>query len=357
VKKIIFAFIGLILLIDAKEIKLTKEQSQNWHIKTQKPILSDSLVVGEFMAEVITPPQLLHTISLPFEAQIKKLFVANFDNVKKGQLLAEVTGRDWIELQKRFISDAIELKHHKNIADRKNRLCEEEIIPKKECVSANAEYRADKIKVSASKALLRGYGADKKMIRDLFENLKISPTLPIRSDIRGKIIELNARSGKSISPSESLFVLQKDGALWLEADMLAKKASTLKKGQKVKIEFNHQKFLSKLLLHAPIINSQNQTQKVRFSLPKSDKFLTGMRDIAKISSLEKSLKIPKKAVVSYNGENIIFIQTNSGYRPTVVEILGEDRDFFYLRDTPNLHKNIAVTSTAILKGLLEEGDE
>ncbi len=62
------------------------------------------------MAEVVTPPQLLQTVSLPFEAQIKKIYVANFDNVKRREPLAEVTGRDWIELQKRFISDAIELK-------------------------------------------------------------------------------------------------------------------------------------------------------------------------------------------------------------------------------------------------------
>ena len=356
-RKIALIFTILISITEAKVIKLTQEQSKNWHIQTQKPTLSDSLVVGKFMAEVVTPPQLLHTISLPFEAQIKKLYVANFDNVKKGKLLAKVTGRDWIELQKRFISDAIELKHHKNIADRKNRLCQEEIIPKKECISANAEYRADKIKVSASKALLRGYGADEQMIRDLFENLKISQTLPIRSDVAGKIVEMNARSGKSVSPSDALFVIQKDGALWLEVNMLAKKASTLKKGQKVKIEFNHQEFPSKLLLHSPVINSQNQTQKVRFSLPKSEKFLTGMRDIAKISTLEQSLKVPKRAVVSYDGENIVFIKEDEGYIPTIVEILGEDRDSFYLRDTPNLHKEIAITSTAILKGLMEEEDE
>ena len=356
-RKIALTFMVLIVALGAKEIKLTPEQSKNWHIKTKKPIVSNSLVVGEFMAEVVTPPQLLHTISLPFEAQIKKLYVANFDNVKKGQLLAKVTGRDWIELQKRFISDAIELKHHKNIADRKNRLCQEEIISKKECASANAEYKADKIKVSASKALLRGYGADKKMIRELFENLKISPTLPIRSDVGGKIVELNARSGKSLSPSDALFIIQKNGNLWLEVNILAKKASTLKKGQKVKIEFNHQNFLSKLLLHAPVINSQNQTQKVRFSLPKSDKFLTGMRDIAKISSLKQSLKVPKRAVISYGGESILFIKTKSGYSPIAVDILGEDRDFFYLKDTPNLHTDMAITSTAILKGLMEESDE
>ncbi len=147
------------------------------------------------MAEVVTPPQLLQTVSLPFEAQIKKIYVANFDNVKRREPLAEVTGRDWIELQKRFISDAIELKHHKSVADRKDRLCQEEIIPRKECISANAEYRADRIKVSASKALLRGYGADEKMIRELFENLKISQTLKVHSRCRWKSCRVNAHSG------------------------------------------------------------------------------------------------------------------------------------------------------------------
>jgi len=91
------------------------------------------------------------------------------------------------------------------VKDRKDRLCQEEIIPRKECISANAEYRADRIKVSASKALLRGYGADEKMIRELFENLKISQTLKVHSDVDGKVVELNARSGKSLSPSEALF--------------------------------------------------------------------------------------------------------------------------------------------------------
>jgi len=36
--------------------------------------------------------------------------------------------------------------------------------------------------------------------------------------------------------------------------------------------------------------------------------------------------VPKRAVVSYDGESILFIKTDGGYSPTVVEILGEDRD-------------------------------
>ncbi len=68
------------------------------------------------------------------------------------------------------------------------------------------------------------------------ENLKIIfKFFKVHSDVDGKVVELNARSGKSLSPSEALFVIQKDGALWLEVNILAKKASTLRDGERVRL--------------------------------------------------------------------------------------------------------------------------
>ena len=347
----------LISLVDAKPITLSPQQSQDWHIQTATPKRSKTLAIGEFIAEVTTPPQLLHTISLPFEAQIKKLSVATYDDIKKGQLLAEVTGRDWIELQKQFISDAIELKHHGHIAERKNKLCQEEIIPQKECTAANAEYRADTIKVSASKALLRGYGASETIINDLFDKLKITQTLQVRADVSGKLLQLNVRSGKRTNPSDALFVIQKKGALWLEVEMLAKKAMRLADGQRVKIHFNHGVFESKILLHAPMINVENQTQGVRFALPNSPKFLSGMRDTAQIFVHKETLKVTKKSIISDGSEDILFLQTPKGFESMAVTILGEDEAYYYLEDHPKLHAPIAISSIAILKSLMEESDE
>ena len=347
----------LITAMGATPLVLTPEQQADWNIETQTPKSSKRLSIGKCMAEVVTPPQLLHTISLPFEAQVKKLFVANYESIKKGQLLAEVTGKDWIELQQRFIADAIELKHHGHIAERKNRLCKEEIIPQKECAAANAEYKADKIKVSASKALLRSYGADRTLIDNLFEHLKIAPTMTIHANGAGRIIQLNAQTGKSISPSEALFVTQKEGTLWLEANMLASKSTHLEDKAKVHINFNHETFESKLLLHAPTINPDDQTQKVRFSLPKSSKFLTGMRGTVKISVDKPTLKVAKKSVISYNDEEVVFVKDAKGYTPVAITILGEDEHFYYLKDTATLHAPIATSSITILKSLMEGQDE
>jgi len=345
------------LLLEAKSIELTPQQIKDWHIKMSTPKVINNLPLGNFMAEVITPPQYLYSIALPFEAQIKELKVAQYQKIKKGQLLATVTGHDWITIQQQFIQDSIELKHHKHVAERKNRLCQEEIIAKKECLASNAEYKADKIKFASAKALLRGYGATNKIINDLFRNLKISQTIPLQSSFSGTILKLNVRVGKSTQPSESLFIIQKEGALWLEADVLAKNAMELKDGDLVKINFAEEEFQSRVLLHAPTINIENQTQKVRFSLPNKRKFLTGLRDSAKIILPKKTLKVSKKSVISLEGKEVVFSQQNGGYTPIPVKIVGEERAFYFVRDNPSLHQPIVSSSVAILKSMMESEDE
>ena len=344
--------------LDATAIKLTEEQQKDWQIEVANPKLANSLVMGEYMAEVVTPPQYFQSISLPFDAQIKKLYVAEFDSVKKGDLIAEVTGRAWIELQKRFLADAIELKHHGHLAERKNRLCNEGIIAKKQCTAANAEHNADKVRASASKALLRSYGATDTMIDNLFEKFKISKSISLRSHVSGTVFNLNIHSGDSTTASDTLVVIQKEGALWLEVAVPLEKAMQLKLHQSVELAFFHEKFQSKLLLKSPKIDAKNQTQKLRFSLPQNKTFLTGIRGMAKLSLATSSFKIKKKSLISSDDGEILFVATNKGYEPKKVEILGEDKNFYYINAEISSSDKIATSSLAILKGMMEEdGDE
>ncbi len=281
------------MALNAENIILTPEQEANWQIKVEAPQSSKKLPLGEFITEVVTPPTLLHTISLPFEANIKKLHVANYQEVKQGQILAEVTGTEWIETQQKAISDAIEFKHHEHLAERKNMLCKEEIIPQKECVAANAELEADKIKVAASKALLRSYGASDEMIFNLFKDLELSQTIQLRSSVEGRIVKLHATPGKSTSPEDALFIIQEKGALWIESAIEAKRTLGLKEGQKVQIVIDDQTFVTTILQLSPVINPENQTRHIRFLVPSNIDIFSGLRSTAKIILLQESLKIKK----------------------------------------------------------------
>lgn len=343
--------------IHAQNIVLTAEQEATWQIKAEVPKSSQRLPLGEFIAEVVTPPSLLHTISLPFEANVKKLHVANYQSVSKGQILAEVTGTEWISTQQKAIADAIEFKHHQHLTERKNMLCKEEIIPKKECVAANAELEADKIKVAASKALLKSYGASDEMIVTLFKDLKLSQTIAVKSTVDGKIIQLNAAPGKSTNPTDALFVIQKEGPLWIESAIEAQRTQGLKEGQKVQITLNGHTFNTSILQLSPVINPENQTRQIRFLVPSDINIFSGLRANAKITLAQVSLKIRKKSVIKKGDDQIVFVKNKEGYSSVPVEILAEDDTHYFVKPSPDLQNKIAVSSLAALKNMLGGEDE
>ncbi len=339
------------------EIILSEEQEKNWQITLEKPKLFEYLPLGGFVAEVVTPPTLLHTVSLPFEANVKTLNVAQYQMVHKGDILAKVTGTEWIAIQQQAISEAIEFKHHSHLTERKNLLCEEDIIPKKECIAANAELRADKIRVVASKALLKSYGASNTMIDTLFNQLILSPTLDVKSDVEGSIIVLNAAPGKSATTGDALFVIQKQGSLWLETNIEAKRTKNLQEGQEVSIKIYGTTFQSRILQISPVINRENQTRQVRFVIPKEVNIVAGLRESAQIFIVSKSMRIHKTSVIKDGKKQIVFVKSSKGYRDVPIEILSEDDEAYYIKINPEIVGTIASSSVAILKNMLGEGDE
>ena len=356
-KKQLLLWTLLTLTLSAKNIILTPQQEENWQIKVETPQSVSTLPLGEFVTEVVTPPSLLHTISLPFEAHVKKLNVAKYQEVIKGEVLSEVTGKGWIEIQKRAIADAIKFRHDRYLTERKNMLCKDGIIPQKECVTANAALKDDKIKVAASKALLKSYGASDAMISTLFEALKLSQNIEVQSTVKGRIVQLHATPGKSTSPADALFVIQEKGLLWLESDIEAKRTQELTEGQKVQITLGKYTFDTTILQLSPVINPENQTRHIRFLVPSEIQILPGLRSSAKITLSQESLKIRKTSVIKNGEAQIVFIKSKEGYTAVPVEILAENDTYYFVKPSSELKNAIAVSSVAILKNMLGEDDE
>ncbi len=356
-KKRLILLATLFCFVRAEDVTLTPKQEKNWNIQVAVPERSDSYPLGRIIVEVVTPPTLLHTISLPFEANVQKLNVAKYQQVRKGEVLAEVTGTAWIEVQKKAIADAIEYRHHKHLTERKMMLCKEGIIPQKECKAAHAELETDKIRIAAAKALLESYGADKKSIETLFKHLKIVSTLKVKSDVSGSIIALNATPGKSTSPSDALFVIKQKGPLWIEANIEALRTLKLQEGERVRFSMADKMFESRVLQLSDVINRENQTRRVRFSVPEDIYLASGLMLSADLIIFGDVLKLKKSAVIKEGGTQIVFVKTEFGFRAIPVEVMAEDDTYYYIKPSPFLRGKVAVNSLAILKNLLGGNDE
>lgn len=349
-----FLLLSTVLLASAAQITLTPQQEKNWQIQTASAQNADHVPLGNFMMEVTIPPQLLQTVSLPFEAQITQLYTAAYSHVKKADVMANATGTDWIEAQKSAISDAIELIHHEHIAERKAKLCEEEIIAQKECIAANAELKTDRIKVTASKTLLRAYGATDAMLKRIFTSLEIVQNVPISSPVEGTILQVNIKPGQSIAPASAMFVIKKGGNYWLESDMPLDAAAQLLPNQKIMITIAGKKLSCRVLQLSPVINPINQTRHIRFSPKQSSDLVAGMRSSATVALPQKALIVPKKSVVKNKNNHIVFIKESGAFHDVTVTVLGETSQNYYLRFDKQLANPIAITSAAVLKGMLED---
>ncbi|MDD5372509.1 MAG: efflux RND transporter periplasmic adaptor subunit [Sulfurimonas sp.] len=354
-KKIIIAQIISALLLMA-DVTLTPQEEKNWQIQTALGKEVTHVPLDEYMMRVTTPPKLLHTISLPYEAKVIQLSKANFQSVNKGEVLALLNSPQWVEAQKEAISALIKLTHSESEASRKSKLCKEEIIAQKECITAEAEVKTDKIKLLSSKAVLKSYGATDEMIKTLFKDLAIFPNIELRSAVKGIILQTDIETGKNISSSNALFVIKTDGEDWLEGDIPQAVATALKPSQEVIIKINDKEIKSKVLLMSPTLNSLNQTRYVRFSLPKEAGLLAGLRAKVELSVERKAFVIDKKALIQNGADTMVFIKKGQTYHTLKVIVLAENREVCYLDYNAELKEPIAISATSILQNKLQQGE-
>ena len=351
--------LGILLLtnIKAQTVTLTSHQERDWQIVTQKADQVSSIPLGEFVARVVTPSSSIQSLSLPFEVHTKLLHVAKFQQVKKGDLLAEVTGDAWIKAQQLAIEKSIVLRTLKERATRQNILCKEGVISQKICLETNAEMENESVKLEAAKALLENYGASSEMIQTLLSTLKFKPYLKIYTPSNGIITLCNAIPGRTVQPSEALFVLNKKGALWIESEIEARYAAHLHEGEDIEIDFAGRVFTATVLHRSLILKPQTQTQMIRFEIPENIDLLSGTVATLSITRKVSALKIPKNAVINHEGKKILFVKTSRGYEAKDMKILSEDRTHYYIDKEMTLDHPVATTSLAILKNLLGEEDE
>lgn len=353
-KKRLFILFVLYTNILFADIKLKPDEEKNWQIEVSKAQEISFVPITASMMRVTTPPKLLQAISLPYEAKVIRLNKANFESATKGELLAVLESPKWIEAQKETIDAYIEFSHSQNEANRKSKLCKEQIIAEKECIAADAELQRVKVKLSSAKNLLKSYGATEENIQKLTRDSTIIPHIELRSPLNGVIVQTGIELGKNISASDTLFIIKTPGEDWLEGEITSSVANHLAPSQEIIVKIDNKEIKSKIIVISPTINPQNQSRYIRLSLPKDAKLLEGFLAKAELSIAKKALVITKKALSQSDTQNIVFVKKEQAYKPIKVNILSEDKNLCYLEYSDELIGDIATSQISILLNKLQE---
>ncbi|MGI9130810.1 MAG: efflux RND transporter periplasmic adaptor subunit [Candidatus Methylopumilus sp.] len=340
-KKIIFIFLGLALLIscsksnnapevkklDPLEIAITPEIQKQ--IKTEvvgNQDVSETLMIpGRLEAQNLR----LAKIGSPINGRVSDIYGGLGDVVKKGQVLARVNSIELTQNQLALIKATQLIGLKTKAVERAKLLFEADVISKAEMQRIEAELEAVKADSRASKDQLEILGMSSKAIEKLESSGQVNSFGDVISRTNGTIITKMINLGQIVQPEDVLFSVADLSKLWGVAEIPEQQVAFVQKDQDVTIEVPalNKKIQGKIVYEGDIVNPETRTVMVRTEIDNSDLKLKPDMLISMFIQSKKisKLAIPTSAVVRENDRNYIFVQNNPNtFRLREVELGHKD---------------------------------
>jgi membrane fusion protein, heavy metal efflux system len=175
------------------------------------------------------PPQNNAVVSPMISGYVRQINFLIGDNVKKGQVLAELESMEFIDIQQQYVETNARLAFLKEEYDRQILLQENDAVSRKQFLTVEADYKTALSTFDGLKSKLSLIGVN---FQTLGEG-KIEPRFSLRSPINGSVKKMNTVVGRFAAPSEELFEIVDTDHLHLELNVYEKDVLKVKKGQRV----------------------------------------------------------------------------------------------------------------------------
>lgn len=276
-------------------------------------------VVGELQADQGRYAE----VGAPVTARVVHLLAAPGQNVRAGQVLAEVQsvelGRaraDYDTAQARATLARTALERKRALADR--------IVPRREVQEAEADLAAAQAEVRAAEATLRALGASARSGGD-------ASRLPLVAPIAGTVIERNIALGQMIDPEHVAFRIGDLGSLWLVAHAFERDAMRIAVGARARVTlaaYPGQAFGGRVTYIGRQVEAASRTIPVRVELANPQQVLRpGMSATAwlQVSTAGQNVvTVPVAALQRVRDQWVVFVPKSD--RTFEIRTVGRGRD-------------------------------
>jgi len=324
--KNIIIYISISLLIFAcgaktEETNTNKESIENSVTLTDVQLKSAALTFGKLELKNISssikvngkidvPPQNLVSVSVPMGGFLKSTKLLPGMHLSKGEVIATLEDQQYIQLQEDYLTTKSKLELAELDFNRQKDLNQSKASSDKLFQQARATFQSLKISQSALAEKLRLININPNKLN---EN-NISKSIQLFSPFSGYVSKVNVNIGKYVNPSDVLFELVDPSDIHLNLNVFEKDLIQLAVGQKVVAFTNSRpdkKYVCNIILISQDVAS-DRTAEVHCHFDKYDRaLLPGMYMNAEIDLKNiQSLAIPEESVVSYEGQNYLFVKSN-----------------------------------------------
>lgn len=292
-------------------VSLTDAQLKNAGLEIVQLQQRSVSSVLKLNGRIDVPPQNIVSISVPLGGYLKSTKLLPGMHVKKGEVIAIVEDQQYIQLQQDFLTAKARIGFTEAEYLRQKELNESKASSDKIYQQAEAEFKSQKILISALGEKLKLTGINTNQLTEQ----NITRSIQLHSPIDGYVSKVNVNIGKYVAPTEVLFELINPTDIHLALTVFEKDVNKLFIGQKLVSYTNSEpenKHHGDIILIGKDLGPDRSTE-VHCHFNDYDKTLTpGTYMNAEIEVKNKTAWIlPEDAVVRLQNKQFVFIKKNS----------------------------------------------
>jgi len=270
-------------------------------------------------------------IGAPVTGRISDIRAVLGQEVKQGEVLAEINSQETISAQLAFLKAHSAEQLNARAVERAQLLLSADVIGSAELQRRQGELVVARAEKRAAADQLRVLGLSGRAIEQLETTGKLVAAAPISSTQSGTVIERKIAVGQVVQPSDSLFVVSDLRSVWAIAEVPEQDADAVSRGQRVEIvvpALGDEKRVGKIVYVADVVNPETRTVRVGVDLENPGKMLKPAMLIGMLIERKVANRtvVPAAAVVRENDADHLFLQFAPGAVRLVKAKLGPEKN-------------------------------
>jgi len=307
-------------------VSLSEEEMREFKIEVAAVGPGKLQIHTTLSGEVIADPGRISHIVPYVPGVARKINNKLGDRVRAGEVLAVLESRQLSELKSTFLVAKERLTLAEITYKREEGLWKKQISSEQDYLKAKQALSEAKIQLEAADQKLHAIGFSQEYLDNLaFHEGEPLTRYEIISPFDGIVINKHITLGEAIRDDGEVFTIADLSSVWVNLTVYQKDLHKIRSGLEALIVDNKTNAEAQGTIDwiSPVLDESTRTSTARIILADSEGYWRpGMFVNAQVvvDEIEAPLVVPRSAILSIDGQNIVFVQIKEGFEPRQVEI-------------------------------------
>ena len=204
------------------------------------------------------------------------------------------------------------------------------------------------------------YPVKKGQVLATLESTDTLRPFEVKAPFDGVITAYDVTLGETVEAGTPLFTVADLSTVWADLRIYQRDLGKIAHGQPVVISGGHAggEFRGKVAYISPVIDEHTRTGLARVVVDndknrwKPGQFIKGR---VSVDEHEEAVVVPRTAVLEYEGQTVVFVQTEEGLEPRPIELGHSDAEFFAVESGLEARETYVLRNPLSLKAELGKG--